>query len=839
MQLRFPSIPRVLNQTIIWVLLFIVVYLLLRIGLPVLADAEEWFVNFIKVALIIIALTLGLIEIRRLNRRLNNLSRAAEDIGRGRYDIAVNEEGTDAVATLGRTLNLMARRIQDAVEELENSRQELEKSQEAIELKNTELTGAYHRQSIFGKFLTSLNVIKLDRIIQEALPYIMDVAEAQVCVYYHFDETRQKLVRRGEKGLDRTLIDRLGPKETVAGLPGEVFSRQESILVDRLQKSNLGSLDLGVGRVPLQFVLGLPVSFQNKAIGVILLSGINTPATSQRESLHNYVSALAHSLSNALAYQLVKSQFFDIKQNNARLLQLDQQKDKFVSTLSHELRTPLNSIIGFSQILMENGTALPPEDADRLQKIHRNGRRLLQMINDILDFSRIEAGHVDLTASEFIVSDLLQEVSDTLEPLASAKHLDLQLELPAHPVSALTDEGKVRQILINLVGNAIKFTPEGYVYLRLKEDPLDDEHVTIEVQDTGIGISENLRKSLFQPYQRGVSNNFEGTGLGLAICKSYTEELGGQLSVESQEGQGSIFTLVLPLYPIRANSNHVDLPDAPEEVKRNRPPLPEKKAENPLPATPASVEDEPENPVAPLGLLELLQSSLPLAPAQKVLVVDDDEDTRALICDYLIDLSLHPVPCADSTQVMAFVKEHSPDLITLDLNMPTKNGWTVLRELREHEEYQDIPVLIISIHEKISREIPLLGAHTLPKPSIHTELPQTIRQVSGRRTLLKSEVILFTGDEDLEQKVVAQLKGHIKEIYVLPDPEKAFSLYQEQNIPIIIFDEAMQGADTICLLDLLMDKIPQAQMPLLINARHHGKDKAITFDRVLSSPSAS
>nr|MDA3936508.1 HAMP domain-containing sensor histidine kinase [Actinomycetota bacterium] len=226
--------------------------------------------------------------------------------------------------------------------------------------------------------------------------------------------------------------------------------------------------------------------------------------------------------------------------------------------MSHELRTPLNSIIGFSGIMLQRMAGdLNDEQEKQLGMVYRSGKHLLDLINGILDISKIEAGRVDVESSTFDLSSLLQEVVGSLQPQALEKDLVLDLTLPDQPVHPHTDRTKVRQVLSNLVGNAVKFTKEGRVDVTLESD---DEYFRISVRDTGAGIAKEDRLLIFDEFQqasRRADDKPVGTGLGLAISRKLARMMGGDVELESTVDVGSVFTLRTPIV-FKATNKEVD-----------------------------------------------------------------------------------------------------------------------------------------------------------------------------------------------------------------------------------------------------------------------------------------
>jgi signal transduction histidine kinase len=252
----------------------------------------------------------------------------------------------------------------------------------------------------------------------------------------------------------------------------------------------------------------------------------------------------------------IQSATADIAQQNELLrrqaIELEQAsalKTQFLANMSHEFRTPLNAMLGYTSMLLQ-GVAGPLNGGVRRQlgRVESNGRHLLTIINEILDISRIEAGRMPLQISTFRISDLVAEVKAELEPIIVRSRLSLTLDLPrdAKPIS--TDRQKVKQILLNLLGNALKFTHQGGVTVRARRDT-QDRAVILSVTDTGIGIAASDQEHIFDDFRQldnSPTRAYGGTGLGLSICRRLAQMLGGRITVESQPGKGSTFTLRLP-----------------------------------------------------------------------------------------------------------------------------------------------------------------------------------------------------------------------------------------------------------------------------------------------------
>ena len=348
-------------------------------------------------------------------------------------------------------------------------------------------------------------------------------------------------------------------------------------------------------------------------------------------------------------------------------------KSEFLANMSHEIRTPMNAILGFSELLRTRVT--DQKNSKYLTSIISSGKNLLTLINDILDLSKIEAGKLDLELAPIDLRNIIKEIEQIFTFKFEQKNIrfvtDVDQELP---LAVVLDEVRLRQILVNLVGNALKFTKQGTVTVKVECENLSDEHkvtdIDINVIDTGIGIPKDQHQTIFESFRQksGQSTRaYGGTGLGLTISKRLVEMMGGEIKLDSQENVGSNFTIILKKVRIAEPSFQPN-----EDIEED------------------------------------LFTKIEFNPA-KILVVDDIEQNRQLVLEYLDKTDFTLIEASDGNEAVHKARAEMPDLILMDLRMPNMDGFQAVKAIRESQAMKDIPVVALtasamkSDREKITR----------------------------------------------------------------------------------------------------------------------------------------
>ena len=453
-------------------------------------------------------------------------------------------------------------------------------------------------------------------------------------------------------------------------------------------------------------------------------------------------------------------------------------KSSFLAKMSHELRTPLNAIIGYSEILREdavdNGDTRTAEDLD---KVLNAARHLLGLINDVLDISKIEAGKMELYLETFELGKLVTEVISTATPLVTKKGNSLVVDCAPGIGTMHADATKLRQMLLNLMSNASKFTEKGTITLKVTRRTIDgDEFINFDVIDTGIGMTAEQLSRLFQAFSQAdasTASKYGGTGLGLAISKQFAQMMKGEITVASIPGTGSTFTIRLPA---------VVLTKQPKVVHN-------------------------------VGH-KLTRSPFPNQTKPKILIIDDDQDVRTVISDLLHLSGYEVLEAVSGEQGLEMADRATPDLILLDVMMPGVDGWTVLTKIQNKTKLADIPVVVLCALTDSEMALTLGATSVLLKPVDASKLTAEIAQLLS--PLDRRYVLLVEDDADSRSLVTRMLDREGWQFRAAVNGNAAVRLLKKSVPLFIILDLKMPGMNGFELLDVLGKNPEWAKIPVAV-----------------------
>jgi PAS domain S-box-containing protein len=462
-------------------------------------------------------------------------------------------------------------------------------------------------------------------------------------------------------------------------------------------------------------------------------------------------------------------------------------KSQFLASMSHELRTPLNSIIGFANILLKNKSGtLSPAELNFLDRIQANGNHLLGLINELLDLSKIEARKVDLQMSPVALGQLVRDTVAQEEGLVRDKPVELLADLPDPIAPILTDADKLKQIIINLIGNALKFTERGNVTVRVHTDPTDHYPIRLDVADTGIGIPSDKLGAIFEAFQQaeaGTARKYGGTGLGLTISQALCRLLGYQIEATSQVGRGSTFSVIL-----RGVSPSAGVPPAAASATITAPePL------APPPPAPA------QNPSALAGKI--------------VLVIDDEADSRTLLTHMIEEAGCHVVSADSGELGLLMARKLRPHLISTDLLMPGMDGWQVLRAIKTDPQLRSIPVVVISVVAGENRGRIFGAVEILQKPVEREELLAALQRSFPPP---KPRVLVVDDEEDARRLLTACLADHAAEVRTAANGKEALDLMEHYCPDAVLLDLLMPEMDGVAFLNAVRADPRHQHLPVVV-----------------------
>ncbi|MCX7612297.1 MAG: ATP-binding protein [Ignavibacterium sp.] len=606
---------------------------------------------FIGITGISISVLLSFLFTSRIRKKINQLSSATESIKEGNYSIKLELKGKDELTHLGDTFNLMVEKIR----------------------KNQKLLSDY------SDFITLLNQKStLKEIGKVALDKIISTCNFSIGALYLIE------------GNDFVVLHSYG-------IPTNInFAKDKEILNQVVQSKKrlilnfdpqIPSLKTGLLEIKLNHLILQPIIYSDKVVAIIELISHFPISEEVFDYLEKIQEQLAIGLINAKAVSQLESYIAELKklneelkqsniqiveqnemltklsealQNQAKELSIQKEKaeestklkSQFLATISHELKTPLNSIIGLTELII-NKSDISDHDKERLLVIQKSGKRLINMINSLLDFAQIESGRLKIDYSEFSINEFLNDISSEVEPLANNKNLKFFINKKfTDDFLLISDKEKLHQVLMNILGNAIKFTNVGQVELSISK--INSEKILFAISDTGIGIEQTKSEIIFEEFRQAdssLSRKYDGTGLGLSISKKIIDMLGGKIWFESQLNVGTTFFIEIPI-----NKNIIFSKS--KLINENN--------------------------------INFKSDDI------MILVVDDDPDSLFTMTEILNSYGYKNTVARGGHECIKILENLHPQLILLDIMMPEMDGFQTLKEIRNNRKYDQIKIFAVT-----------------------------------------------------------------------------------------------------------------------------------------------
>ncbi len=619
-----------------------------------------------------------------------------------------------------------------------------------LQARTDQLTRSVQELQALGEVSQALSsTLDLETVLNTIVSRANQLAGTESCTVYEYDERAEQLLFRATHNLDEEVVAvaRQVPIRRGEGVAGRMAVTHEPVQIPDIAAPGAydGPLRDILLRTGTRALLGIPLLREGHLIG-----GLNVTRKTPGEFSPEVIGLLkTFATQSAVAIQNARL-FREIEDKSRQLEVADRHKSEFLANMSHELRTPLNAIIGYSEMLQEDAADLGAEQfTDDLKKINAAGKHLLELINAVLDLSKIEAGKMELYLESFDVAALVQDIAAVIQPLAAKNANRLEVRCPDGIGTMRADLTKVRQALFNLLSNACKFTERGTVSLAVARQAVDgQDSMTFTVSDTGIGMTPEQLAKLFEAFSQAdaaTTRRYGGTGLGLALSRRLCRMMGGDVTVESEAGRGSTFTIRLP----------------------------------------ALVPDAVEEPVAPAPAV----AERVLPAVGTVLVIDDEAAVRDLMQRFLTREGFRVVTAAGGEEGLRRARELRPDTITLDVMMPGMDGWAVLSALKADPDVADIPVVMLTIIDDKNLGYALGAADYLTKPIDRERLVNALKQHRRDRP-----VLVVDDDVTLRQLLRRML-----------EPE-GYAVMEAENGRVAL-ERLRDVSPSVVLLDLMMPEM--------------------------------
>lgn len=764
-----------------------------------------------------------------IERRISIIQGVAARVSDGDYDIRVADEGKDGLGILSVALNKMAASLKYSFDQLKDK----EWMQTGIATLNERMLGeydlrvlagqiadhltAYTESHIAGFYITesnnTLRFIKgfaFDGDGSEYIPYGKGLAgqAAESKRILHLKEVREDLLLLHHasgtiKPANIIAVPMFHERKVVGVVELAAAQPYPQRVLEFLEAAShsIGTFLFSVeGRRRLQELLEKTQSQAEELQAQHNeLENINSELEAQAEKLQASEEELRVQQDELVQAneeleernQLIIERNRDIQQKVAELALSSKYKSEFLANMSHELRTPLNSILLLSRLMGENSKEnLTEEQLEYAQVIQNSGKGLLSLIDEILDLSRIEAGKMDLSFSEVNLREIAQEMSALFAPVAKEKGLTFQVHTDGRmPAMIETDRQRLEQIIRNLLSNALKFTAEGSVSLNITKDEKDQGMVVFTVKDTGIGISKDKQQVIFEAFQQedgSTRRKFGGTGLGLSISRELVKLLGGSIQVRSEQGTGSEFEVRIPVTPVTTIE----------------------------PALPTAGELRFVSAVIPEHVPDDRNDVNPGDPV--ILIIEDDRTFAQYLLDFTRQKGYKGIVTVRGDEALPLTLTYQPKGILLDIQLPVKDGWEVMEELKNNNLTRHIPVHIMSSYESRFKSLSKGAVDFIDKPVSYGRMDDVFARIEQILNSNSRKVLIVEENIKHAKALAYYLENFSVHTQIRNNIADSIDSLQKKEVNCVILDMGASGEQSYDMLDEVKKHPGLENIPVII-----------------------
>ncbi|MFM8423823.1 MAG: GAF domain-containing protein, partial [Chloroflexota bacterium] len=692
--------------------------------------------------------------------------------------MAVWRHGTDNLFTEAE-LEFMNNLARQAVIAIQNT-QLFEQSQQLLNQTEQRAAELSILNSVGESMTRTLDVRAVTQNVGNKVHEIFNAEIVDILLY----DPATNIVQLTYSYSDNIFYENEPPWELGEGLTSKIIITRQPLLLDSAKEiADQGAaafLTAPEDEEDIQSYMGVPIMVGEEVLGVVDVQSYKPAAfnESNLRLLQTLSANMGVAIQNARLFNETQRLFDEAKEAREAAEQANQAKSAFLANMSHELRTPLNAIIGFTRIVRRKGEeALPAKQLENLDKVLGSSEHLLSLINTVLDIAKIEAGRMDVQAANFNINSLIDLCANTATPLLKPT-VRLVKQAQDDLGNIYSDQDKIKQIILNLLSNAAKFTSAGKITLHARRE---NEMMVVDVSDTGIGITEEALGRIFEEFQQAdtsTTRQYGGTGLGLTISRNLARLLGGDLTVTSQYGKGSTFTLTVPIqYGTKSDSTL-----------------------NPDTA-----------PIHRSGTTTKTDAAKKL-----VLVIDDDPDAVYLLRENLGPDEFEIIGARNGIRGHEKARELKPDAILLDILMPDKDGWQVLHDLKNDPTTTNIPIILLTIVDKKALGMRLGAAAYLLKPLNPGEVLTTLRKVIKPKDHERIHVLTVDDDPHIAEMLRQQLPESEFRLDSALDGEAGLAAVEAERPDVILLDIMMPHLDGFGVIERLRENPETRELPIIV-----------------------